>query len=457
MPQKARNKRSEQAVNLSKAGETEAALAAFHRALKRSPNDPDLLNNIGVTLAAAGLHAEAAMHFDRATEIKPDFAEAHCNLGLVSTKMGYYSAAQSHFTRSLELNPRNANAYHSRAVARLYAGHFAAAGEDYDKALQLDPGNADAHRDRAYFRLLMGDYKRGFAEYHWRYRTDEAKAMGHIPPEHTHWDGRDLAGKRLLIRAEQGLGDTIQFVRYLPMVKERGNPHITLVLDSSLISIVDRMRIADEIIPYGFMRTRFDYWCSLIDLAGVFGTELGTTPSHTPYLAALHWDVDVWRRRIPKAGMFNVGLRWRGSSSHGRDKDRSFSVDTFIPLLTMPGCQFFSLQPEHRPLQGIIDWAAEFDLTNFEDAAAACSVLDLIITVDTSLAHLAGALNRPVWNLLSFVPDWRWLLNRSDSPWYPSMRLFRQTAPGLWAEAIGRVRDLLVEATIYNAFAKGGQ
>jgi len=428
-------------------GDAPNSIAAYERAMRTDPNNPECHNNLGVMLSNERRFTEAAGHFRRAIKIKPDYPDPHRNLGAVLTTFGEYDAGMECFQAALRLRPRYVEAHCGIGVIHSYLGNYDEAMAAYSMALAINPVYPEAHRNIAILRLVQGDLRRGFGQYEWRWKCSDTKLGVICEPQ---WDGSDLTGKTIFINSEQGLGDTIQFVRYLPLVKAKNPARIIFVTEAALIPLFRRTYPwVDDYVPYGKHAFKFDASCSLINLAGALGTTLETIPGGVPYLHATEAAAAKWRNELDHSHRsLNVGLKWRGNPVHGRDRDRSVPVQTFEPLLRLPGVRFFSLQtgPESKePLEAGVasllmrDWGGRFDLSTFEDAAGACAALDLIISVDTSLVHLAGAMGRPVWNLIICAPDWRWLLDRSDSPWYPTVRLFRQPRYGDWESVIHEV------------------
>jgi hypothetical protein len=306
-----------------------------------------------------------------------------------------------------------------------------------DAALQLQPDFAAAHASRGLALLLTGDFARGWPEYEWRLRCPELAPKLLRCPQPA-WDGGPLEGRTILLRAEQGLGDTIQFFRCLPLVRQRGGK-IVLQAQAALLSLLRPGMEPDErLIGMEETPQPFDVHASLLSLPGLLGMTLANVPADIPYLFADPALVDRWRSKLHAHPGFKVGIVWQGSPKHTRDRARSVPLEAFGPLAAIEGVQLLSLQvgPGREQLAAldghfaVADVAGDFDESSFADPAAVAMGLDLVITVDTAMAHLAGALGVPVWVVLPYAPDWRWLLDRGDSPWYPTMRLFRQSEPG---------------------------
>ncbi len=317
----------------------------------------------------------------------------------------------------------------------------------YGKAIALQPDHAEAHWNESLLRLLSGDFARGWSKYEWRWRS-RALAFRHRNFLQPLWLGADpIQGKTILLHGEQGLGDTIQFCRYAPLVAARG-AQVILEVDESLRELVTGLAGVSRCVAKGDSLPEFDLHCPLLSLPLAFGTRLETIPATTPYLRAPARAVASWEARLAETNRPRIGMVWSGDARHKEDRNRSIGLRTLLPLLGVPAT-FVSLQRDVRAVDAQLlherDDMLHFggDLRSFSDTAALISHLDLVITVDTSVAHLAGALHRPVWILLPFIPDWRWLLDREDSPWYPTARLFRQAASREWQGAVGHLHDAL--------------
>jgi hypothetical protein len=349
--------------------------------------------------------------------------------------------------RALELKPDLAEAHNALGLAWQDQGRIADALACYQRAIDLKPQFAEAHLNRALLWLLKGDFEQGLAEYEWRWRT-RLKPLVRCPYQRPYWDGGPLEGKTLLIHAEQGLGDTIQFIRYAALPRERG-ARVMLGCPKPLLRILRSYRFLDRLVEEITPALDFDVYCPLMSLPGVLKTTLASVPADVPYLFAAPELVQKWRERLGSLEGFKIGIAWRGSPSHANDRARSIPLSCFKPLAALPGVRLVSLQkgPGAEQLQDPADsfpvTEAGSRLDDFMDTAALLRNLDLLITCDTAVAHLAGALGVAVWVALPLVPDWRWLLDRSDSPWYPTMRLFRQQAPDDWTGVFERIRAAL--------------
>ncbi len=352
------------------------------------------------------------------------------------------------YDRAIALQPNYPEAFSNRGATLWELKRHDEALASYDRAIAIQPEFPEAHWNAASLRLLTGDFDRGWAEYEWRwkYKTMALARRNFAQPL---WCGEPIEGKTILLHSEQGLGDAIQFCRYVPLVAERG-AHVILEVDRRLQELMSSLGGAARVLSPGDVLPEFDVHCPLLSLPRAFHTLLETIPSHTPYLRASPERLTKWNTRLgPKHGL-RVGLIWAGNPAHHRDHVRSIELSILAPLLDADAT-FFSLQKDIRPpdaavLAGrsdVIQIAEE--LADFSDTAAAMAQLDLIISVDTSTVHLAGALGRPVWILLPYLPDWRWLLDRDTSPWYPTARLFRQDETRQWDSVIPRVQAALSE------------
>jgi tetratricopeptide (TPR) repeat protein len=414
------------------------AVASFERARQLNPDDLDTINNLGGTLFALERYEEALAAAERALALKPDCAEAFNLRGNVLQETGRLAEALASYDRAITVKPDYAQVFCNRGNALQALNRHAEAIESYDRAVALKEDYADAHWNAALARLCVGDLPGGFAEFEWRWRIGDPGPK-YLPPL---WLGADtLAGRTILLYAEQGVGDCLQFARYALPVAERG-AKVLLAVHRELKALL--ANLADTIFAEGEALPAFDLRCPLLSLPLAFGTTLATIPAKVPYVHADPERTARWRTRLPASGSPRVGLAWSGNPAHKNDHRRSLGFDRLAPLLAVPGVQFVSLQKEVRPSDAeplrksrLIDLAAE--LNDFADTAAVAANLDLIISVDTAVAHLAGAMGKPTWILLPFSPDWRWLLDREDSPWYPTARLFRQPRIGDWGSVIARV------------------
>jgi tetratricopeptide (TPR) repeat protein len=446
------------------------ALACYERALRLCPDHLDALTNRGVALHDLGRYEEALASHDRALALQPDFAEALSNRGNTAQELRRFDDALASFDRALALQPDFAEAHSNRGNVLQELRRFDEALTSYDRALVLRPDFADGHFNAAVCRLLRGDFARGWQQHEWRWETKQLRAVKRRFPQPL-WTGvDDLAGKIILLYAEQGFGDTIQFCRYVPQVVERAAA-VILEVQKPLCELMTGLAGRVQIVPRGAALPDFDLHCPLLSLPLAFGTGLETIPAQTPYLTAPENKTRAWRGRLDDHELGKhelgkrelgrhqrprVGLVWAGDprkslpGANRIDRQRSLQFDQLAPLLQVRDCTFYSLQKgddAQAQLRGsvlshrIIDWSADFH--DFSDTAALIENLDLVIAVDTAVAHLAGALGKPLWLINRYNTCWRWLLDRDDSPWYPTARLFRQDATRDWYPVITRIASAL--------------
>jgi Tfp pilus assembly protein PilF len=422
-------------------GQLGEAVARYEHALRLDPHLVEALNNLGVALLSQGKVDESAACLERALQQKPDYADAIGNLGNTLQADGKLDEATACYRHALRLKPDNPNTHHDLGNALRASGDLAAAMTCYDQALRLKPDFAQVHLSRSLLRLQMGDFERGWAEYEWRFRCKEHA----IPPfRQPLWDGSRLNEHTILLYGDHGLGDTLQFIRYAPLVQKRGG-RVLVACRSPLARIVATCPGVARVIPEGATLPEFQVYAPLMSLPRIFGTTFENVPARVPYLAADPALVARWRAELGHSGEFKVGIAWQGNPQHRKDRHRSFRLAQYEPLTRLDGVRLVSLQKgsgieqlgEVADRFGVIDLGSRFD--DFMDSAAVVSNLDLVIAPDTSVAHLAGALGVPVWVALPFAPDWRWLLDRDDNPWYPTMRSFRQRAWGDWNEVFARI------------------
>jgi tetratricopeptide (TPR) repeat protein len=429
----------------TRVGDTEAALQACQKAIDIAPQLAVGHSELGNVLARQRKFDSAAAAYRHAVALNPNDLNTHVNLGSALYFQGFFEEAAASQRRALALHSDHAVALKNLAAALRQLGNYEEALANYRRATAVAPGFADAHRDEALLLLLLGRFNEGWAKYEWRWK---ASTLGAAPLEGRRWNGEDLGGRRILLQAEQGIGDTLQFLRFVPLVAARGGS-VILYLPSSLIRLRgDAMAAATELAPMHESPPAFDCYIPLLSLPRIFATTAETVPSRLPYLQAPSSSAHDWRRESASSGAPCVGVAWAGNPDHENDLVRSIPLATLSPLFEETGICFCSLQvgPKAMDIQNIAgdtvrDLTAH--LSDFSETACAIEALDLVITVDTAVAHLAGALGKPVWLLLPYVPDWRWQLEREDTPWYPSMRLFRQYRRGDWDEVVSRVKSEL--------------
>lgn len=409
-------------------------------------DDAAALVNHGVRLAGQQRLDEALVSFDRAIALEPDLFEALRNRGTLLYRLGRFDEAVASYDRALALKP-DVEILRNRGVALYDLRRLDEAVASYDHALALKPDYPQVQLSRAMALLRAGDLARGFEIFRWyfqRYGRRQELASITCPD----WEGEPLAGKRLVVFADDGYGDSLQFVRYVPMAAARG-AHVTLLVPSPLLRLLRASLPGIEVADRLPETAAFDFQAPMRSLPGLFGTTLETIPARTPYLLADPGAAAFWSRRLAALPGCKVGLAWAGARGRPFDARRSLALARFAPLAAVPGVRFVSLQVDESAGQvhaapdelQLVDWTG--DIHDFADSAALIAGLDLIITVDTAVAHLAGALGRPVWILSRYDGCWRWLVNRHDSPWYPTARLFHQPAMGEWKPVIADVAAAL--------------
>ena len=434
---------------------TEEALASFDRAIALDPAHARAFHNRGNALVDLERLDAALASYTRAIQLDPNIAECFNSRGTTLKDLGRLQEAIPNYDRCIRLDPKHSDAYNNRGVVLMELGRLDEALSSYDRAIALNPRYDEAYNNRGMARLLLGRFAEGWADY--EHRWGAKTFLGQRPNvDAPAWNGEDPNGRRILVFAEQGLGDTIQFARYLPLLAERG-AKVSFLVRESMLRLLQPLRFCAELVSRVEPDAAFDFQCALMSLPHVFRTAADTIPCRVPYLHPEADLVERWKQHIGPDG-FRIGVVWRAKSSstaevrrHGLR--RSFPLAELAPLSRIPGARFISLQ-KHEGLDQLLTLpdsmrvetlGDEFDGEGdaFIDSAAVMKNLDLVITADTSIAHLAGALGRRAWVLLRYVPDWRWLLHRDDSPWYPSLRLFRQTTEGDWKSAIAQAADAL--------------
>jgi tetratricopeptide (TPR) repeat protein len=433
---------------LKNQGKNEEAIASYHEAIRCDPDHARAHNNIGVAYSELGDFDEAICWYRKALEIDPNFVEGYYNIGNAFKRQNLPDKAAEYYRKLLELSPDDIEACIELANVLVAQGDIETAIAYFDKALAIHSNHPVARWNRSLVHLLSGNFDKGWKDFDWRLQLPDQPVRGLKDAENNRWDGGSFTDRRLLVYSEQGLGDTLQFVRYLPAVKALGG---TVILGTykPLMPLLKNCDGIDHLVelpandcpPLGY-----DFSLPIMSLPVVFHTTLETIPSQIPYLDADPHKTAVWRRRFCDRA-FRVGIVWKGSPFHANDRNRSCRLEQFLPLMKMPRIQWYGLQkgPGAEEVHQIespfkMDNLGE-ELGDFGDTAAVLKNLDLLISVDTAVVHLAGAMGKTVWTLLPFAPDWRWQLNRDDSPWYPTMRLYRQPARGDWTSVIEQVAN----------------
>jgi tetratricopeptide (TPR) repeat protein len=436
-------------ATLHELGRNDEALRSFEQVLAVAPDHVEALTNRGVALHDLARYDEALADQQRAITARPGDAAVLHNRGVTLHKLRRLEEALASHDAALAARPDYAGALVNRGVTLYDLKRFDEAVAGYDRALALRPDYADAHFAKALASLVTGDLEAGFRDYEWRHQAPSARltARDFVEPR---WLGEaDIAGKTILLHSEQGFGDSIQFCRYLPWVAALG-ARVLLEVEQPLCALMKGLAGTARVIAKGDPLPEFDLQCPLPSLPKAFKTRLETIPSAAlPYLRVPDSALKAWAAVLPPRRSLRVGLAWAGNPKHVRDRERSMKLRDLLPLLEVDAT-FVSLQRDVHPVDtetlsgcGMLRFSQQ--LRDFSDTAALIAQLDLVISVDTSVAHLAGALAKPVWICLTHAPDWRWLLDRTDSPWYRSARLFRQSETREWGSVIKRVRQALLQ------------
>jgi Flp pilus assembly protein TadD len=431
------------------------AAACLQQAVRLNPQYVDAHNNLGLVLTDLGRLSEAEAHCRQALQIMPTFAEAYNNLASVLKRRDRLEEAAGSYRQAIRLQPGMAVAYSNLGLTLHELGYFDEAAASCREAIRLQPNYAGAHNNLGISRLLQGDYLAGWPEHEWRLWC-EGGLMPRFPQPM--WDGSRLDGRTILLHAEQGLGDTVQFIRYGAIAKQLGG-RVLLACQRTLLALLRRYRFIDAIYTEGDAVPAFDVYAPLLSLPYCLGQySVEQFPHDVPYLDCDPQLLDQWRRRLQSVTGFRIGIAWQGNPAHMNDHRRSLPVTHFVGLAQVPNVSLISLQkgPGREQLQQTPGLALDLgnELADLSDTAAVLSTLDLVICVDTAVAHLAGALGVPTCLAIPFIPDWRWQLQRDDSPWYPTMRLFRQRQHHDWNDVFVRLKQALVEREPWKKMPK---
>jgi tetratricopeptide (TPR) repeat protein len=435
-------------VALLALGRTEEALAAFERAIAIEPRYAEAYNNRGGILRSRKDYAGALASFERAIALNPGYAAAHCNRGTTLNELNRPQEALASFGQAIALDAELAKAHCGQATALFSLKRLAEARRSNARALALDPGFAEAQWNEALFKLITGEFSEGWELHEARKRLPDWNVQvpfflqDGIRQERPFWKAEEIAGKTLLVQSEQGFGDFIQFARYLPQLCGLG-ARVIVEAGKRLLPLLATLEGKYEFVAKGGTLPAFDYYCPVMSLARAFKTTLQTVPASLPYLFAAPDKRREVLARLGEKTAPRIGLVWSGNPRQPADRVRSVPLEKLARVLAQPFA-FHALQKEIRPedearMQAFKIADHRDEQNDFSDAAALIAAMDLIVTVDTVVAHLAGAMGKPVWILLPWMADWRWLLEREDSPWYPSARLFRQEQAGDWDGVCSRV------------------
>ena len=446
------------ASEFSEKGRLSEAERILDHILSFAPDEPRALHQRGVLLFRMGSHQAAAEMIERSVGLAPDAIGFRRNLCPILERLGRYDDALRVGYQVFERDPYDLQTLHNMAVAHYRKLELDQSIACARRALAIDPAAPGPHFQLAEALLLRGEFAQGWTEYEWRYRIAGAAPL--LPPNNRpQWDGARLPDATLLLIADQGFGDSIQFCRYIPWARERC-PHVVVVADPILHPLIRQIDPGLELVDHWDRCPPFAAYCPLSGLPRLHGTTLDTIPGQVPYLHPDPVRSAAWRARLQdliQPGHRRIGIVWAGRPTHNNDLNRSMSLSAFAPIAALDGITLVSLQKGQA--QGAIgDYFDRAPLLNlgaeivdFVDTMSVIEELDLVVTVDTAVAHLAAAMGKPAWIMLSYAPDWRWLLERSDSPWYPAVRLFRQPSPADWDTVARRIGEALFEAGLQPA------
>lgn len=430
-------------------GRQQLAIELLRKSLRLNPHNAGAFNNLGNAFKDLNQVEDAIESYGEALRLAPDFADAHLSRGLMLRRLNRLEEALASYDEVLRINPQSAVALNNKGNVYQYQVRFSEALICYNRALKIQPDLIDLLWNKSLLLLLMGDFLKGWQLYECRFDKANLKKDYYNFPQ-PGWRGqKDLSGKTLLVHGEQGFGDVIQFCRYLPLVKAMG-AEIILEVMKPLVPLVATLQCPITVIAKGEALPPFDAYCPVMSLPYAFKTTLTSIPNATPYLFSNPLKTLEWREKLGTRQGLRVGLVWSGTRTHKNDANRSIRLEELLPLTRLP-IEWHSLQKEYREYDmDVLKQHPEIHqhqdhLNDYSDTAALIDCLDLVISVDTSVAHVAGAMGKPVFILLPFAPDFRWLLNREDSPWYPTARLYRQDESRSWTKVIQKLAADLTE------------
>jgi Tfp pilus assembly protein PilF len=428
----------ERALRLHREGRLEAAADIYRRVLAESPDSFQAHFNLGALLHVQGRVDEAERYYAKAIELRPDYAVAHDNLGNIYHDRGQLAKAIESYKRALQSDPQHFSAWNNLGMGLKELSNYTEAGTCFQKSIEINSNFADAHWNAGILALLEGNLDAGWKGYEWRWKVYKTQAREFLQPR---WRGEPFADKTILLYTEQGFGDTIQFIRYAALVKKQhAEATVVVACQKRLLNLLSSCGGIDALVADDGQLPTFDVHAPLLSLPGIFRTDADSIPADVPYLFADEALVRSWRDKMAAVKGFRIGINWQGREGNVDSRRRDIPLKLLTALSQIPGVQLVGLQKGSARAElsavreAIFDPGEDFDTSHggFMDTAAIMKNLDLVITSDTAVPHLAGALGMPVWVALPFVPDWRWLLDRNDSPWYPTMRLFRQKKAGDW-------------------------
>jgi tetratricopeptide (TPR) repeat protein len=444
-------------VTLARMDKFDEAIVEHREAIRLRPSFHDAHNDLGITLARLNRFEEAAECYRKAAECRPNYAEAISNLGNALRNLGRFEESVECYKQAIAMKPTYADAYNNMGITYAETGRFREAVAAYTECLKIRPNHVDAHMNRALTWLRDGDMARGWAEYEWRWKKRPVSPRPLIQP---YWNGFPLQGLRILLVTEQGLGDTMQFIRYAQILKQRG---ATVIFEcpERLMKLLERTPGIDEVVQQGQPLPDYDFHVPLLTIPGLVGTSLETIPAPGPYIHPDPELVEKWRLEFAGIREFKVGINWQGNPKYGGDRHRSIPLERYEPLARVPGVKLYSIQKNagHEQLKAlgdrfpVVDLGPRLDESSnpFMDTAAVMKNLDLFITSDTAVAHLAGSLGVPTWMATSVAAGWQWMTVREDCPWYPAMRLFRQPELMKWEPVFERMAGELASLVPLSA------
>lgn len=436
------------ALQLHHSGRLREAIDVYGKLLISQSKNAQLWYLIGTANLQLKQYEQGFEQLKRALSLDPKNPPAYKNRATAFRELGLFDEALADFDTAISLNPNYAEAHNDRGVLLKYLNRIDESIASFDKALAVNPKFADAYFNKATALILTGSFSEGWALFEWRLRMSDVRKNYYKFPQPAWRGGEYIQAKKLFIHSEQGFGDVVQFCRYLPKIDSLG-AEVIFEVPGALASLISSLKCPMTVVPKGAELPKFDAYCPVMSLPYVFKTTLTTIPAANPYLFSDQQKTKIWQEKLGDKKKFRIGLVWSGSTEHTEDAYRSISLEELLPLIDLP-IEWHSLHKEYRQhdlevlRQNIAIQQHQDDLKDFSDTAALIECMDLVISVDTSVAHVAGAIGKPVWILLPFAPDYRWMLDIEDSPWYPSARLFRQSASGDWRSVITAViRELI--------------
>jgi len=430
----------------------------MEKAMELSPGNPACYVNLGNVCQSENKYKQAIGLYEKCIELDKNHIQAFSNLGVAWTKTGEFKKAADSLQRAIKLNPDYAEAHNNIGKVFEHLGKEDLALDHYNKALKIAPDFVEPGWNKSLLQLTRGDFVNGWQGYELRWKRQNALVRKIDAGQK--WQGQNLNGKTIFVYEEQGLGDTLQFIRFLPLLKKQGAIVIFEVLPSLLRLVLDSKELFDRLwagIKGVDTRKadRFDYHVPLLSLPNLFKIDINTIPADIPYLRADTHRSSIWEKRLAMDDCFKIGITWSGHPQHKNDTNRSVHLSLFSGIAKIKNVKLISLQKEKQEKWTDIDPNLIFykdmgdEIEDFADTAAIIDNLDLVISVDTAIVHLAGGLGKSVWTLIPFLPDWRWMKKREDTPWYPDMKLFRQPAPHDWQSVFKNIEQNLAKIIDY--------